>query len=283
MQKLELENNKLLSWSEYGTPDGEPVIYFHGMPGSRIEAKAADAIAKELGLRLITPERPSYGDSGPQENFKPLDWPVILSQFLQSLNINQFSILSFSAGGLYALACAHALPDQIKHITLVSAPAPFETDAIQNTISPDIKPLYELAANNYDIAIEQVSQLVTSPKALIGIVEATLPTEDKEIFNDKYFCSQYLDNMTLAIKNGITGFVNDQRCIALPWGFEPETIENKVDIWHGLNDKTVDIAVAEYLADSLKNSTTHFLNGTGHFLLFNQWREVLENIKSDIT
>ncbi len=280
MGLLKLNNQTQLSWAEYGLPDGEPVFYFHGMPGSRLEAQHADNIARDLGLRLIVPERPSYGDSDPQENFTPLDWPVILTQLADSLQIDRFSILSFSGGGIYAFACAHTMPERIKHISILSGPAPFETAVMQNTINADFKPLYELAASNFNAAIEHVSQMVTSPEVLFAIMEAALPPEDKAIFNDKHIRKSFLENLTLAIKNGTTGFVNDLRCFASPWGFEFEDIESDIDIWHGDCDKNIDFSAAEYLVAPLKNTSTHFLHNEGHYYFFRDWREILENIKS---
>ncbi len=280
MEILKLDNHARLSWNQYGSPNGEPVFYFHGMPGSSLEAHDADSFARELGLRLIIPNRPGYGDSDPQENFTPLDWPIILTQLADSLHINRFSILSFSGGGIYAFACAHAMPERIKHITLLSAPAPFETSVMQNSINADFKPLYELAASDFNAALEQVSQMAPSSEALLTIMESIFPPEDKKIFNDEHVRKSYLDNLTLAIKNGITGFVSDLRCIASPWGFKFEDTEIDIDIWHGRHDKNINFSVAEYLADSLKNTSTHFLNDEGHCYLFKYWCEILENIKN---
>ena len=36
-----LRDGRALSFAEFGDPSGKPVFYFHGFPGSRIEASLA--------------------------------------------------------------------------------------------------------------------------------------------------------------------------------------------------------------------------------------------------
>ena len=50
---LRLEDGRLLGYAVYGDPEGQPVFYFHGFPGSRLEAQLADGVAARLGVRLI--------------------------------------------------------------------------------------------------------------------------------------------------------------------------------------------------------------------------------------
>jgi pimeloyl-ACP methyl ester carboxylesterase len=280
LKKLILDNNALLSWNEYGSADGEPVFYFHGIPGSRLEAKPADIIASKLDIRLIAPDRPGYGDSDLQNNFTPLDWPESITQLADTLGIDHFSTLSLSGGGVYALACAHEIPERIKKLTLISCSAPYETDAMQQGIYADFKPLYELAAADYSAALQQVSQLASSADTLLNVYESCLPAEDLQILSNKEIRAQFLDDLTLAISNGVEGFTADLRCFSSPWQFNLEDIQTEVDIWHGYKDKNVGFVVAEYLASRLKNNTTHFMKNSGHLFLFDHWHDVLESIKS---
>ena len=55
---LLLGDGRRLGYAQYGTPDGEPLLYFHGHPGSRLEARFAHRTAAEAGLRVIALDRP---------------------------------------------------------------------------------------------------------------------------------------------------------------------------------------------------------------------------------
>ena len=42
-QYLRLPDGRTLAYADYGTPEGKPVFYFHGLGGSRLEAAMLDA------------------------------------------------------------------------------------------------------------------------------------------------------------------------------------------------------------------------------------------------
>ena len=282
MNTLLLKNGCQLAWNEYGAPAGEPLFYFHGIPGSQLEAGNADTIAKELGIRLISPGRPGNGDSDSLEAFSLIDWPKVVSQLADALSLDRFSILGFSGGGAFALACAHQIPERIKHMTLISSTAPYDTEVMQNNVNPAVKPLYDLSATDYDAAVELISQMVTSATALMDIMQAPLAEVDLKIFKQNEFYQHYLKNMTMTIHQGVNGIVSDLHCIAQPWQFNLEDIEIPVSLWHGHDDNNIGYTTAEYLADKLKNSSLYPQENSGHYFLFDKWLEVLTSVKQEI-
>jgi len=58
---LLLGGGRRLGYAWYGQPDGEPVLYFHGHPGSRLDARSAWQAAAAEGLRVIALDRTGYG------------------------------------------------------------------------------------------------------------------------------------------------------------------------------------------------------------------------------
>lgn len=282
MNQLLLSNNKQLAWNEYGVPDGEPVFYFHGAIGSRREAKAADKIANNLGIRLIAPERPGYGDSDPQDNFKLLDWPSLVLQLANKLNINQFSIIGFSVGSNYALACAHSIPERLSKLTLVGGLAPYQTEVMQKHISPDFKPLYDLSLYDEDAALQQMSEMAASPEGLFNIIHSTLSLCDKTLFEQDHIRTHYKRSIYLAIKNSVFGCANDIYNLTRPWQFDLAEINLPVNIWHGRNDKLIGYAIGEYLSTKLTNSSFYSQDDSGHYFLFDKWHDILKSIKSGI-
>lgn len=268
-----------IAWSEYGRPDGTPVFYFHGMPGSSLEAMSVDSIARDLNLRLIAPERPGYGDSASRIDFSLQDWPLLISELAEQLKLDHFSILGYSGGGPYALACAHYMPSRINRIVLVSSPAPLSSKVMRQNINADFKPLFELAATDHAAALQQLSPMVASAEVLMGIMQAPLSGSDKTLFEQDEFRKNYLQNLSRAIQQGSSGFINDLRCLYLPWPFDLEDIQLPIDIWHGRNDINIGFPVAEFLTDAMRNASPHFLHNSGHFFIFSHWKEILESLK----
>ena len=276
MKHLLLNNKHQLAWTEYGASGGDPIFYFHGIPGSSLEPQSADAVARDLGIHLIAPDRPGYGSSDPQDGFSLLDWPKVISRLANELNLKRFSILAYSGGGAYALACAHEMADRINHISLISSIAPFDTAVTQDHLNADFKPLYELAAADYSAAMQQITQLAHSPEALLNVLLAPLPAADLAVFDQAHIQSQYLKNLRHAIAKSVNGIVSDLCNVASAWQFKLEDIQTPINIWHGRDDNNIGFATAEYLANTLKNSSTQFLDNSGHYYLFTQWREILE-------
>jgi pimeloyl-ACP methyl ester carboxylesterase len=105
-----------------GPRDGTPVLYFHGFQGSRMEWMAADeAMLERLRVRMISPDRPGIGLSTPLRNRTVTDWARDVRSLTGHLlgEGTPFSILGFSAGATYALACGQ-LPG-LRAIALVGS------------------------------------------------------------------------------------------------------------------------------------------------------------------
>src|SRR4051794_41876942 len=73
---LELDDGRALGYAEYGQPDGAPIVYLHGLPGSRLDPAALDQEYRQLGARVVALERPGYGLSTRRRSWGLLDWPT---------------------------------------------------------------------------------------------------------------------------------------------------------------------------------------------------------------
>lgn len=58
-----VECDRKITYAEYGLPEGEPVVFLHGTPGSRRLGELLAPAARENGIRLLSPNRPGYGGS----------------------------------------------------------------------------------------------------------------------------------------------------------------------------------------------------------------------------
>ena len=48
-----LKDGRQLGYAEYGDPEGKPILFFHGFPGSRLEPSHLQNIALSNHYRLI--------------------------------------------------------------------------------------------------------------------------------------------------------------------------------------------------------------------------------------
>ena len=121
--QLQLTDGRRLGWSESGDPSGTPVFFFHGFGTTRIVCPPDEA-ALEHRIRLIAVDRPGIGLSDPQPGRSLLDWPSDVAELADHLGFARFSIVAWSGGGPYGLACGHALASRVDAVAAVSPAAP---------------------------------------------------------------------------------------------------------------------------------------------------------------
>ena len=105
-----LKDGRRLGYAEYGDPTGKPIFYFHGTPGSRLEAGHLQKIATLNHYRLIGIDRPGMGMSSFHAKHNILSWPADMEMLADCLGINKFSIIGHSGGAPFVAACAYKIP-----------------------------------------------------------------------------------------------------------------------------------------------------------------------------
>jgi hypothetical protein len=90
---IDLPDGRKIGYAEYGSPTGKPILYQHGFPGSRLEAAQFHDLGRELGLRIISIDRPGYGWSSPHPGAKLLDWPKDVERLADSLKLESYSVM----------------------------------------------------------------------------------------------------------------------------------------------------------------------------------------------
>ena len=178
--------------------------------------------------------------------------------------------LGWSAGGPYALACAHRIPDLLTNVGTIGCMAP--VDGRPETVresglrldrilfplvrrSPWIAAQFLRAANRFPpwLLKRNLLREVASPadRALIASIDAA------EIFDFFYE----------ALRRGPWGTVQDYRILGGPWGFPLGEITKEVHLWQGDEDRIIPSCQARWLADRLPAARLHIVPGQGHFLL----------------
>lgn len=109
-QRMQLPHGRWLGYLDFGDPDGVPVFYFHGLPGSRLDTAQHESMFKEFHMRIVATDRPGYGLSTSQHRRKVLDWPDDVVALADHLGIARFAVMGVSGGGAYAAACAYKIP-----------------------------------------------------------------------------------------------------------------------------------------------------------------------------
>src|SRR3954453_23613482 len=122
--RVALPNGRRIGFAQYGDLCGKPVVSFHGGLSCRVDTQFADALFRRAGGSLISPDRPGIGLSDPLPGGRLLDYPDDMVYLADALGIERLATLGWSAGGAYALACAHKIPGRLTRVGLIASVAP---------------------------------------------------------------------------------------------------------------------------------------------------------------
>src|SRR6266487_105745 len=113
MPRVTLPDGRSLAYTDCGAPAGPLVVYFHGAPTSRLDLAGLEESFSTLGVRVVSPDRPGYGGSSPQNGRGVSDWAQDVAALADHLGAERFAVMGWSSGGPYVAACAALLPERI--------------------------------------------------------------------------------------------------------------------------------------------------------------------------
>jgi len=283
---LSLKSGGQLAYVEYGSATGTPVFFFHGWPSSRTMAQLTDAAARELGVKIISADRPGIRDSSFQPNRKLVDWPQIVEELADHLGVQQFRILTISGGAPYAYAVAWKMPDRVQAVAIASgAPPIVDLNDYSGLLS-----LYRRLLWLYDRSPQALRGLFYLAGAIarfrppvrfrpLMLKLLQLQPCDATSLEDSVAFEACFESQRRAWRASVKGLTVDAEIFAAPWGFRLEDIDVPVRLWHGTKDRAFSTGVAEYVAARLPNCKARYVEGEGHYSLpIRHMREILADL-----
>lgn len=230
--------------------------------------------AARHGIRLIAPERPGYGLSGPQPGRSIPDWASDVAAPADALGLKRFGIAAYSVGSVYAMACACRLSDRVTRMALAGALAPLDAPGVTEGMAPSVSGLYALARSGPDALRNTLAPLAESAATLLAAVSASLPEWDKSVAGKR--AAEFEAEYAQMLQGGIEGAVSDFVLASGECGFPLEGIHTEMHLWCGTDDRNTPPAMTAHLSSVLQNSRATVLPGEGHLSLYAHWEEILE-------
>jgi len=278
-QQIKLQDGRVLGYAEYGPPEGLPVFYFHGFPGSRLDFQLIndDNSLIELNARVIAPDRPGCGLSDYQRGRKIVGWSEDVIELANKLQIDSFAVLGISGGGPYAASCAFGIRDRLVKTGIVCGMGPSDAPGMKDGVSWTIPGTPSI--------IRRVMLMLTSmglqrdPDQFMSRTKETISEPDSQMLDQPDLAALFIDGMREAFRNGISGTNHEAGLYTRPWGFRLQDITAKVHLWHGEQDLNVPVSVGRFVAEAIPNCNTSFHSMEGHLTLpRNHIREILSTL-----
>ena len=291
-----LPDGRTMGFSDYGSPDGYPVFYFHGFPSSRLEGSVVDTIARKRQLRFLTLERPGFGISTFQPNRRVVDWARAVSAFAEKLHLDRFAIIGGSGGGPYALACAHELPgEMVSAIGLFASGGPYDKSwegipmrsrlghyaamywpSGLSAVASGIVGTAKWALRNGPTG-RRYEQFLLAVQAK-GLDEGSVMLEK----TGAELREEAIRTMCEGFAQGPGAFTQEALVLSTHWGFELENVDfDPVQIWHGTEDKNTPIAWVRNMAKRIPHARMVEFDGDSHYSMDKHLERVLTDLVPD--
>ncbi len=279
---IELPGGRRLGYAEYGREDGAPVLYFHGIPGSRLSGLLAGVLAAPRGGRVIAVDRPGYGISDFAPRRRIAQWPADVAALADALGLDRFAVLGYSGGGPYAAATAHALPDRVTAAAIVSGMGPATTRDATRRMSAGqrafrftvrrVTPAVHLAMRYLE------GRITTDVESYLVQRHARTPACDLEVMERPTIRAVLKEDLREAFAQGPAGAAWDIGLMAEPWGFPLDAIRVPVHVWHGEDDRVVPVWLGRQVAAAIPGAHLHIVRDAGHMLFVDRMEEILGSL-----
>lgn len=279
-RSLTLDDGRVVAYSVFGDPDGVPVLSTHGGLVSRNDVAPAHATAAELGVAVISPDRPGVGGSSRCAGQSLLDWArTDVVAVLDDAGVDRFAVMGWSEGGQYALAVAHALADRVWRAAVIAGCPPLddpdrfaELNRLDHRLSTWARERPKLAHRYFGFT-HLVATRAPHRAAAMMARSAGGKAHDAVVAEGGW-AGQILAEATHDTAGATDGYL----ALVAPWGFTPAQVPVPVDLHQGTADALVPVAWAELLEAQLPESTLTTYPDEDHMIALTRRRDVLEGL-----
>ena len=269
-----------MGYAQYGVDEGFPIVNAHGGLACRVDVAAAEPVAVDTGVRLISPDRPGVGLSDPRPGRTIQDWAHDVEELLGQLDVDRFGVMGWSMGGQYAAALGHALPHRVVRVAIIAGALPLTDPEVFGQL-PAMDRFLTRTATRAPWLGRQTFRTMrfaarTAPTWYGRLAARELGPADAAVISAEGFDS-FARMFSEAVRQP-AGAVEEYRAWMRPWGFAPEDLAVPVDVWAGTQDQLVDASWPHRLASRIPNATLSIRDG-GHFMAHLHYREIFEALR----
>lgn len=267
---IEFPDGRRLAYTDIGEPDGSCMLFFHGAPSSRLRLAYLEDEIEAAGIRVISPDRPSYGGSSPQPNRSMADWPGDVAALMGELGIERFGVAGHSSGGPYAVAVAALLPHRVSGlVTLGGVTDMGWPGAWEGYVESEAELMRMPDERSVVTSCEE--QFGEDGSAFMAASGIELPEADLILYEDERIASMLAVARGEAFRQGVGGYAQDVFIQGRPWPFDPARIQAPGIIAQGEGDTLLPVAHARHTAEVVPGARLHVLAGHGHFSILGEF------------
>jgi pimeloyl-ACP methyl ester carboxylesterase len=283
---LELADGRTIGYATWGDPEGTPVFFAHGTPGSRwVRFPSLDdpAWLIQRRLRFIGVDRPGYGYSGPRPEASLLECAEDFVWVADRLGIERFSAIGFSGGGPYAIALGALVPGRLRGVAVVSGLGMLDRPEALEGMDEANAVDFEMARESPEILATEIEEAAREVRenswGNVSEISEELPEGDRQILERPNAQALFFGPSQEAVRQGASGWVDDHLRFVRPWPFRLDGIVGtEMRFYHGEDDVLVPAQHAKHLAERIAGSRLQLYPGEGHFSIDRHIKRIVETL-----
>lgn len=276
---LRLPDGRTISYGLYGATDGPLVVVLDG-PGSRGLGRALGATAETLGVTLLVPDRPGFGNSTAAPGRSIVQVGEDLLAVARSLGVQRFGIVAQSGGTPYAMALAAAAGGAVLGLSFVGGIVPLnEPDALRDVRGPS-RTMFTLARRAPWLLPPLIGLVARKsrkdPEAAARAYAKDLPEADRAVLEDPTMWAIHTVTSAEAV-SATAAFAREARLLAQPWGVDPSGVTAPAAFWVGELDPTHPPVMSRRMAQRLGDAPVTVVPGAATFGMVIVYPDVLRH------
>uniref|UniRef100_A0A2N9H830 AB hydrolase-1 domain-containing protein n=1 Tax=Fagus sylvatica TaxID=28930 RepID=A0A2N9H830_FAGSY len=290
--RIRLSDGRHLAYIELGVPKETAkykIVFVHGIDSCRHDAVVpktlSPEIVEELGIYVVSFDRPGYGESDPNPNRTVKSIPLDIEELADQLGLgSKFYVIGFSMGGQVVWSCLKHIPHRLAGAGLLAPVVNYWWPGFPLNLSSEAY-YQQPQQDQWALRVAHYTPWLTywwntqkwfPASSVIAKNADCLSRQDKELIAKLYEREKNEAQAQLRVRVGrqqgeFESLHRDLNVGFGAWEFSPMDLENpfpnnegSVHLWQGDEDRLVPVTLQRYIAQQLPWIHYHEVPGAGH-------------------
>ena len=279
---MTVRDGRTVAWTDWGDPDGIPVLRVPGTPGCRWSVRADRTPWAERGLRVVTTERPGFGASSRLPGRRFREHADDLAEVLDHLGLERVHLTGGSGSAPHELALCQYHPDRVVAATVVAGIAPFRDDEIDTMIPVNAEVARLARAGRRDevaaVLAPHRDAMLTDPLGAFHAIMDTAPPEDLAVMADPQWQQGFARALLESLGAGLDGWVDEAMALDGIWDVDPASVSTSITWYHAVEDRNCPVEAARRLVAALPGGRFVEWTDAGHLTAYHREGEILDEL-----
>ena len=277
-----LSDGRALAYREYGDPCGKAVMAFHEGLGSSLLPPGSDLRARALGLRVIAPERPGFGQSDPRPDYSFDGVADDMVELADRLGLDEVRLSGVLSGAPSALQTAVRLGRRARFVHLCSARPP------RPMSQPSANPLaqFRARAESHPWVLAAVCAILRA-RMSPGLAARMVRRAAQSAAGDRAYVDAHPDVAAFVeayvgecLTTSTRGPVDEIKAFRRAGNLTAAALTAPVVVWHGADDSFAPLAdLMAYLGDAARE--VWVAPDMGPMLALKHWDDMLARLAGE--